>query len=159
MSLKIRVFTYILNKWDLKYKKNCCAVHGSTYGESKPKRYSQCLVLLPSEKYKRTQRSLGLRPVDFFFFFFFEILSKRWNQSLRTDWDCMASLKCRTPCRKKQTWLPTKTPPRKTRPKTTWIKAKSLQVRRPPCYLRSREKEKWRRNSWRKGRNRGQSTM
>ena len=56
------------------------------------------------------------------FFFFFEIHSRRWNHSLRTDWDCMASLKCRTPCRKTQTWLPTKTPPRKTRPKT-WVKA------------------------------------
>ena len=29
----------------------------------------------------------------------------------------------------------------KTRPKTTWVKAKSLKVQGPPCYLRSREKE------------------
>ena len=36
---------------------------------------------------------------------------------------CQVSIKCRTPCRKKQTWLPTETPPRKTRPKTPWAKA------------------------------------
>ena len=54
-------------------------------------------------------------------FIFFEIFSRMWNHNLRTNWDCIASLKCRTPCRKKQTWLPTRTPPRKTRPKTTWV--------------------------------------
>ena len=45
---------------------------------------------------------------------------------LRTNWDCIASLKCRTPCPEKPTWLSTKTPPMMTRPKTTWVKEKSL---------------------------------
>ena len=93
-----------------------------------------------------------------YFFFFFLDLLQEVESSLRTNRDCLASLKCRTPCQNRHDYR-LNHPPRKTRPKTTWVKAKSLQVRRPPCNLRSREKEKWKRNSWRKGRNSGQSTL
>ena len=34
-----------------------------------------------------------------------------------------------------------------------------ISLKGPRCYLRSREKERWKRNSWRKGRNSGQSTL
>ena len=54
----------------------------------------------------------------FFFFFFFLDLLKEVESSLRTNRDCLASLKCRTPCQNRHDYR-LNHPPRKTRPKTT----------------------------------------
>ena len=54
----------------------------------------------------------------FFFFFFFLDLLKEVESSLRTNRDCLASLKCRTPCQNRHDYRLNHLP-RKTRPKTT----------------------------------------
>ena len=58
-------------------------------------------------------------------YFFFKDLLKEGESSLRTNRDCLASLKCRTPCQNRHDYR-LNHPPRKTRPKTTRVKAKSL---------------------------------
>ena len=52
-------------------------------------------------------------------------LLKEVESSLQTNRDCLASLKCRTPCQNRHDYR-LNHPPRKTRPKTTQVKAKSL---------------------------------
>ena len=59
------------------------------------------------------------KSIEFFFFFFFFLdLLKEVESSLRTNRDCLASLKCRTPCQNRHDYR-LNHPPRKTRPKTT----------------------------------------
>ena len=56
---------------------------------------------------------------------FFLDLLKEVESSLQTNRDCLASLKCRTPCQNRHDYR-LNHPPRKTRPKATRVKAKSL---------------------------------
>ena len=56
------------------------------------------------------------------------------ESSLRTNRDCLASLKCRTPCQNRHDYRLTH-PPRKTRPKTTRVKARACKSEDPHAIL------------------------
>ena len=75
---------------------------------------------LPKQSY-----NLGIIIILLLFFFFWDLL-KEVESSLRTNWDCLASLKCRTPCRNRHDYRLNHPHGRQDRPKTTRVKAKSL---------------------------------
>ena len=43
--------------------------------------------------------------IAFILDYFFNSNTRRWNHSLRNNWDCVAYLKCWTPCRKDMTFV------------------------------------------------------
>ena len=84
-----------------------------------PISYSSCLSHIPVA-YLIFQLPISYSSClsHIFFFFFFLDLLKEVESSLRTNRDCLASLKCRTPCQNRHDYR-LNHPPRKTRPKTT----------------------------------------
>ena len=70
---------------------------------------------------------------SYFFNFFLDLL-KEVESSLRTNRDCLASLKCRTPCQNRHDYR-LNHPPRKTRPKTTRVKARAYKSEDPHAIL------------------------
>ena len=93
--------------------------------EDRSEIFSISCVLLPDIKGLKALYQCNGRFQNALFYLFFLDLLKEVESSLRTNRDCLASLKCRTPCQNRH-YYRLNHPPRKTRPKTTQVKAKSL---------------------------------